>query len=94
MQGIFFTLSRCKNSSYRSFHRHAAAYTDVVDFYLAERFVCLAAWAASVFQVAEVPLVKAVLVDLAYTVAIALVALEWNEWHDFGFFGAVCCGAR
>ena len=32
--------------------------------------------------------------DLAYAVAIALVALQWDEWYDFGFFRVVCCGAR
>ena len=53
----------------------------------------LAARAASIFQVADVPLVEAVLVDVACAVAIALVALERDEWYGFGFFGCDCCGA-
>ena len=55
--------------------------------------MCLASRAACIVKVADVPLVEAVLVDLACTVNIALVALEWNEWDDFSFFGRICCGA-
>ena len=41
--------------------------------------MCLAARAACIVQVANVPLVEAVLVDLACAVNIALVALERDE---------------
>ena len=72
-------------ATHRFFYRHSAAYSDVVDFNLGERFVRLATRAACILQVADEPLVEAVLVDLACAVGVAFVALKRDEWDDFSF---------
>ena len=51
----------------------------------------LATRAAGIVQVADVPLVNTVLVDLACAVGIALVALERNKWNNFCFFWRWWC---
>ena len=74
-----------KAATHRFFYRHSAAYSDVVDFNLGERFVRLATRTACILQVADEPLVEAVLVDLACAVGVAFVALKRDEWHNFSF---------